>query len=118
MNRLENDKYMDKHDKAQQKILEADERKQELVHYDNVSGRGVIVYLLKGYTNSDKPHWDEEFNECQNPDQKYADGSYEFPAVGLGVYSKGEWREAEAHGKRYTERTGLRYAIVETPLEI
>ena len=93
-----------------------DRMKEELIQYDNLSGRGVIVYLLKGYTNSDKPHWDEEFNECDNPNHKYADGSYEFPVIGLGVYSKGELSEAEAHGKRYKERTGYRFAIVETAI--
>ena len=97
-------------------ITTADTKKEELVQYDNLSGRGVIVYLLKGYTNSDKPHWDEEFNECDNPNHQYADGSYEFPVIGLGVYSKGELSEAEAHGKRYKERTGYRFAIVETAI--
>ena len=99
-------------------LTEEDIRKEELIQYDNLSGRGVIVYLLKGYTNSDKPHWDEEFNECDNPNHQYEDGSYEFPQYALGVYSKGESAEAEAHGKRHTERTGEKYGIMETYLTL
>jgi hypothetical protein len=97
-------------------LLQKDIKKQELHHTDGVEGRGVVVYLLKAYEDSARPNWKYEFNECDNPNHRYEDGSYEFPQYALGVYSKGEWREAEAHGKRHTERTGEKYGIMETYL--
>ena len=123
MNRLENadtygDKYgigaievgvtkMDKHDKQQAKILEADERKQELHHYDGRGGLACVVYLLKAYVGSDSAEWEAEY---------IANGfePYELPQIALGVYSRGESAQAEAHGKRHTDRTGERYVIMET----
>ena len=130
MNRLENadtygDKYgigaievgvtkMDKHDKQQAKLLEADERKQELHHYDGRGGLACVVYLLKAYVGSDSAEWEYEFNECDNPYHQYDDGSYEFPQIAFGFYSRGESPQAQAHGKRHTDRTGERYVIMET----
>ena len=111
MNRLENDKYMDKHDKAQQKILEADERKQDIHHYDGVgctipAGRSAVIYVLKAYVGSDHPNWDEIFQTCEEP--------WNLEQVVLGIYSRGEQKEATAHGERHTERTGETYGIMET----
>ena len=118
MNALENDKYMDKHDKAQQKILEADERKQDIHHYDGRGGLACVVYLLKAYVGSNRPNWEYEFNECDDPYHQYEDGSVEFPQIALGVYSSGESAEARAHGERHTERTGEKYVIMETYLTL
>ena len=94
------------------------QEKQDLHHYDNVSGRGVIVYLLKAYVGSDKPNWEYEFNECDYPDYKYEDGSYEFPQYALGVYSKGEYNKAKSHGKQHTARTGEKTMLMETALSL
>jgi len=99
----------------QQKILEADERKQDMYHYDGAgctvsAGRSVTVYLLKAYRDSDRPDWDDIFNSCRD--------TGELDQYALGVYSKGEWREAEAHGERHTERTGEQYGIMETFLAL
>ena len=95
-----------------------DSKKEELHHYEGRTGRACVVYLLKAYEGSDKPNWEYEFNECDNTNHQYEDGTYEFPQYALGVYSKGEWKEAEAHGKRHTKRTGEHYEIMETYLTL
>jgi hypothetical protein len=98
--------------------LKADEKKQDMHHFDGVQGRGVMCYLLKAYVGSDRPNWEYDFNECDNPDHQYEDGIYEFPQIALGVYSKGEMQEAKAHGKRHKDLTGEKWSIMETYLNI
>jgi len=100
------------------KTSKADLQKQEMHHYEGRDGRSVMCYLLKAYVNSDRPNWNYEFNECDNIDHKYEDGSYEFPQIALGVYSKGEMSKAEAHGRRHHKRTGEKWSIMETYLNI
>jgi len=100
------------------KLLKADEKKQDMHHFEGLEGRGVMCYLLKAYVNSNTQNWEYEFNECDNIDHKYEDGTYEFPQIALGVYSRGEMEEAEAHGRRHTERTGEKWCIMETYLNI
>ena len=88
---------MDKHDKQQQKLLEQDDRKQEMHHFTNVHEHGfdefVIVYVLKA----------ERPNKSQ-----YA----------LGVYSKGEAKEMLEHANRHTYRTGERVWDMETSIQL
>ena len=97
MNALENDKYMDKHDKAQQKILEADERKQDIHHFNVTDESGfdnyIVAYVLKA---------------------EYPNGSQ----YAIGVYSKGDYKDMNAHAKRHTERTGHRCWDMECTIQI
>jgi len=95
-------------------VAQRDTNKQELHHYTGAEGKACVVYLLKAYEGSDSPTWKYEFNECDNTDHQYEDGTYEFPAYAIGVYSRGESKEMNAHAKRHTKRTGEYVVQLET----
>ena len=92
-------------------LLEADERKGDMYHYDGRDGNACVVYLLKAYVGSDKPNWEAEY---------IAKGfePYELEQYALGVYSSGEHRQMKAHAHRHTIRTGEQTGVMETYLTL
>jgi len=59
----------------------AQNKKEELYHYDGVEGKAVVVYLLKA--------------------KRYSELTGLTNETALGVYSKGEWRAMRTHAHKH-----------------
>tara|TARA_R100000541_G_scaffold59099_1_gene71834 strand:- start:1861 stop:2142 length:282 start_codon:yes stop_codon:yes gene_type:complete len=85
-------------------------KKEDLGHYEGISGKAVVVYLLKAHMDSIGINHDDYANsiERENTSNQYA----------LGVYSSGEYKQMREHAKKHTRLTGEYVSELETFLEL
>ena len=79
-------------------------KKEDLHHYEGVSGKAVVVYLLKAHKNSIGIYDFANSLEREDTSKQYA----------LGVYSKSENKEMREHAKKHTRITGEFVSEIET----
>jgi len=79
-------------------------KKEDLHHYESVSGTGIVVYLLKAHKNSIGIYDFANSSEREDTSKQYA----------LGVYSKSEYKEMREHAKKHTRLTGEYVSELET----
>ena len=83
-------------------------KKEDLGHYEGVSGKAVVVYLLKAHMDSIGIYDYANSIERENTSNQYA----------LGVYSSGEYKEMREHAKKHTRLTGEYVSELETFLTL